>query len=192
MALKHLLSALLLTGAMTIPAGATTITFTGANGGDSVGYSEAGLMFDDARITSGNCDGSVSGKACMALNKNEVSTLTSQTLGGLFTLTSFWFKLLGASPAELSVESSKGGLLILTEAVYGKNNDGNVFDLIGNALFEDVSWVTFTDSGRGNARVDDIALLSAPPAPVPLPAAGLLLVAAIGGLTALRRKKAIA
>ncbi|MDB5661592.1 MAG: sorting protein [Cypionkella sp.] len=103
----------------------------------------------------------------------------------MFTVTSFWFKLLGASPAELTVNSSKGGSVVLTEAVYGKNNDGNFYNLLGNALFTDVEWVTFTNSGKGNVRVDDIGT----PAAVPLPAAGWLMIAGLGGLAALRRKR---
>ncbi|WP_426037290.1 VPLPA-CTERM sorting domain-containing protein [Cypionkella sp. TWP1-2-1b2] len=185
MIFKYGLAAALLVGTVALPASAATITFTGANGGDSIGYTEAGLMFDDARIQSGNCNASASGAPCMALNKKEISKLTSETLGALFTVTSFWFKLLGASPAELTVKSSKGGNLVLTEAVYGNNNDGKTYNLVGNALFADIEWITFTNSGKGNSRVDDIGT----PAAVPLPAAGWLMVAGLVGLTALRRKR---
>ena len=42
---------------------------------------------------------------------------------------------------------------------------------------------------KGNARVDDITVSHDDVAPVPLPAAGLMLSGALGGLAFLRRRK---
>src|SRR4051812_25057916 len=72
------------------PSQAVTITFDAL---DVDPYLEDGFRFDVARIVNGNCD-AASGRPCMALNDNETSTLT-RVGGGVFTLDSFWFQLLG-------------------------------------------------------------------------------------------------
>ncbi len=185
MTIKTGLAVLLLAGAMALPAAATTVTFDRANIGNHGSYTEDGMIFDVARIVNGNCDNSASGKPCMTLNKNEISVLSSVS-GALFNLTSFWFKLLG-DKAALTVTSSAGGSVTLNVGGYGHNNNGNIFDMLGNALFENVEWVKFDNTGKGNVRVDDIA--TSIPAAVPVPAAGLMLMAGLGGLAALRRKR---
>jgi len=56
--------------------------------------------------------------------------------------------------------------------------------------FFGVTSITFESGGtgnKGNARFDFVA--GTPVSPIPLPAGGLLLVAALGGIAALRRRK---
>lgn len=92
----------------------------------------------------------------------------------------------------MQIETSNGTLTLL-ESAYD-HNDGYTFDASLNALFQNITYISFIMANTGNGRVDDIALTyddgSQPPAPVPLPAAGLMLAGALGGLTALRRRKA--
>ncbi|MDO5704531.1 MAG: VPLPA-CTERM sorting domain-containing protein, partial [Paracoccus sp. (in: a-proteobacteria)] len=68
------------------------------------------------------------------------------------------------------------------------HNTGYTVDLSDTVYggdFTGISWFQIASSQGGNVRFDDISV-----APVPLPAAGLMLLAGIGGLAALRRRKA--
>ena len=159
---------------------AATLTFDSANVDP---YVEDGFMIDVARIVNGNCD-AVSGRPCMALNNNDVSVLT-RVGGGTFSLASFWFQFLGRGAVNtLTVVSDLGGFLALDAATFGRNDDGQVFDSSALALFQNVTSVTFSSSLGGNVRIDDIVV-----AAIPVPAAGLLLFGALGGLAALRRRR---
>lgn len=179
-----LAAALLLSAAA--PSFASTVDFTGASNQGGGSYSEDGLIFDDIRIVSGNCD-AASDKPCGALNDNETSVLT-QVGGGTFSLSSFWYQLLGnGNPNTLTVMSNLGGLLTFASDVVGFNDGGHVVDLTGLALFQNVTSLTFSTIGGGNVRLDDLVSPSA----VPLPAGGLLLLGGLGALTALRRRKLV-
>ena len=160
----------------TIEDGATLdFTDAGAQGGGT--YAEDGLIFGtDVRIVDGNCTSS-SGPECGALNRNETTTLTSIT-AELFSLDSIWFKALGAN-SVLTITTNLGGLLVL-----GMSLSDTVIDLTSLFGFSDVTSITFTSTG-GNVRFDDLGIPSA----VPLPAAGLLLLGALGGLTVMRKRK---
>ena len=87
------------------------------------------------------------------------------------------------------------------------NNTGYFVDLTGLADWEDILWVTWTNGTAGHTRVDCIVVsfdgetsqpydgstgcgLGTPPDPIPLPAAGWLLIAGLGGLAAMKRRKA--
>lgn len=174
-------------------ASAATVDFTGAQPQGGGAYTEDGLMFDNIRIVNGNCN-ALSGAGCGAYNKNEASVLT-QVGGGTFSLTSFWYELLGRGSGggkkfvanTFYVASNLGGLLTFAANAVGNNDGGHVVDLSTLALFQNVSSLTFSTNGGGNVRLDDLAIA---PAPVPLPAAGLMLLAGIGGLVGLRKRKA--
>ena len=58
------------------------------------------------------------------------------------------------------------------------------------ADFTGIYSLEFDNTGNGNIRVDDLGLTyDDPMAPVPVPAAGLMLLTALGGAAALRRRK---
>jgi hypothetical protein len=193
--MRNLLSALMFSSAVFVSCGASaaTLDFTDAQPQGGGFYSEEGLSFDDIRIVNGNCD-AFSGKGCGAFNDNETSVLT-KVGGGEFTLTSFWYQLLGRGSGggrnfvsnTFTVTSNFGGVLNFVADVVGHNDGGHVVDLTLLALFQNVTSLTFSTNGGGNVRLDDLAI--AEPSPVPLPAAGLMLLAGLGGLASLRRRK---
>lgn len=175
--------------AMTMTAGAasavTTIGF-GTNAGSGASYSEGGFTFEPFRIVNGNCfDGS-----CLALNDNETTTMS---LGGdVFSLSSLGFSLLGGgTPNTLTVTGSNAMSVSFAVGDYGHNNGYHFIDFLADAgftgLFDDVTSITFATDGGGNIRLDDIG---AAVSTVPLPAALPLLLAAIGGLAFVGRRRA--
>lgn len=191
--MTHVLRRSALAALLTLSAGAgsaygATLTFDGSTSGP---YVEDGFLVSDARIVSGNCE-SASGDPCLALNDNETSVVTS-TGGDAFSIASFWFQLLGeGTDNTLTVTSSAGGTLDLSVSDYGFNDGGQVFDFTSlpdfGTLWSSLSSLTFTSSGGGNVRVDDITV-SGDVAPVPLPAAAAGLLAALGLLGAVRARR---
>ncbi len=159
-----------------LPGHALTVGFDGANVDP---YIENGFQFDIARIVNGNCNV----KPCMALNTNETSVLT-RVGGGIFSLSSFWFQILGRR-AELTVKSYSGvnalETIVLTEAVY-PHNSGQVF----SHLFDNVTAISFHDSGKGNLRIDDLTVSVST---VPLPAALPLLMAGLAAIGFVGRRR---
>lgn len=167
---------------------AATLTFDGPDVGP---YVEDGFVVDDARLTSGNCD-SPSGPPCLGLNDNETSVVTALD-SSAFTVTSFWFQLLGiGTDNTLTVSSSTGGLIDLAVSEYDANDGGQVFDFSSLPDFETfwsgITSLTFTSSNGGNVRIDDITL-NGDVAPIPLPAAAVTLLAALGLLGAVGARR---
>lgn len=195
--MNKLVVALALSTAVFVSGGANaaTVDFTGAQPQGSGLYSEDGLSFNSIRIVNGNCN-ALSGKGCGAFNKNEKSVLT-KVGGGTFSLTSFWYELLGLGGGgkkdfvsnTFTVKSDNGGVLNFMAGLVGHNNGGHRVDLTALALFQNVSSLTFSTNGGGNVRLDDLAISE--PSPVPVPAAGLMLLAGIGGLASLRKRKTV-
>jgi hypothetical protein len=123
-------------------------------------YSEAGLLFSDFGINnSANCP--VGGTA----------SVTTDPAGGLFSLSSLFLTLVGAQAT----------LTLTAGAITQTFSSSGLIDL---SAFQNVSLVSF-DVNKGNAFIDD---LSAMVAPIPVPATGLLLLSALGGLAFVRRK----
>lgn len=172
-------------------ASAATVDFNGSPNGVSSPLVSDGFSFDVARIVNGPC----AELDCLALNPERgqsAADFDTMTLvgGGAFNLTSVWLYLAGTT-SNLVVTSydALGG--ILDTATYTSppipQNTGFTLDFAG--LFDNVFAVSFTNTGTGNVRVDDInaSAVSA----VPVPAAAGLLALALGGLgLAGRRKKA--
>lgn len=142
---------------------------------------------DSPGIIPGRCTGSVSGPDCLGVNSVGAATLSITS--GTFSITSFWFQLLGRMD-DLIVTTSNGTLTLL-ESIYDHNNGGQVIDVSGDARFQNITSLSFL-TNTGNARVDDIVVDLPNPAPVPLPASALLLLAGVGGLAAVRRRKTAA
>jgi hypothetical protein len=171
-------AAMLVATAAASTATAATIDF-GTQSGDMASYTEDGFDFAPARLVSGNCVD----EACLALNTNETTTLTFG--GSPFTFESFSFNLLGR-PSELTVTGSNGATAVFTTGEYGFNTYNTA--TLGTQ-FEDVTSLIFAATGTGNVRIDNVVLSSVDVAPVPLPAAGLMLLAGIGALAAVRRRQ---
>jgi hypothetical protein len=147
-------------------ASAATVTFEGQAGNP---YSEAGLLFSDFGINnSANCP--VGDDKCAQVGGT--ASVTTDPIGGLFSLSSLLLNLVGAQ-ATLTLTAGT-----ITQTF---SSDG----LIDLSAFQNVSMVFF-DVNKGNAFIDDV---SGTVAPIPVPAAGLLLLSALGGLAFLRRKQ---
>jgi hypothetical protein len=172
-----------------LPAHAVTTTLT--IDGSGTPYVENGFQIDPIRIVNGNCDG-VSGPSCSALNTNEYMTL-SKVGGGAFTLDSFGFEFQG-NPSILTVAAYVGAALQSTitfgdgDAYDDKNKWYVVFPAIAN-----ITSIVFTDSGKGNIRIDDIGLSYADtctgpncgpnpgPGETPIPGAAFLMGSVLAG-----------
>ncbi|MDO8312162.1 MAG: VPLPA-CTERM sorting domain-containing protein [Sideroxyarcus sp.] len=137
--------------------------------------------FDVARIVSGNC--ATTGGGCIALNKNETTTIT-RVGGGTFSLVSMWYQLLGNGTGEELRVTTTGPAGTFDLA--GAHNVG--IDYMFSSLFQNITSVTFADINGGDVRIDNLNLV---PSQVPVPAAAGMLALALGGLgVAGRRKKA--
>jgi hypothetical protein len=159
---------------------ASAATLTDFDGDKNIApYTEDGFSFAPARIVNGNC----LSNGCLALNDNESTSMTSTAVPNLFTLSGLSFNLLGRGTDNyLRLTGSNGTSLTYTVASFAKNAYHTL--TFGNE-FANVSSVLFSTGGGGNVRIDDV---QASPAPVPLPAAGWLIVAGLGALGALRRR----
>lgn len=145
---------------------------------------------------SGNCGGT-----CLQFNPNQTTTMTTNPAGGTFNLTSLSFILDGQN-AELGVFNlsfGAPGTVIISVAV-ADTIDGttiahnNWYDLNFEGAADGVTSILFDNLGQGNLRIGNIVAsveTTETIAPIPLPAAGWLLVTALGGLGAagLRRRR---
>lgn len=162
-------------------ASASTVNFDSGPNGPQTPYIENGYSFDYVRVVGGPC----AVGDCAALNRRETSVLT-QVGGGSFDLTSIWFYLNGRGGRNLlSIFDTNDTThrFDLTQADYNTNTGYDI-----GLDFTDVTSITFVSGkNKGNARFDNLGLT---PSAVPLPAGGLLLLGALAGLAALRRRKA--
>lgn len=171
--------------AQCVPSHAVTVGF-GALDVDP--YLESIFKFNTVDIVTSSC---ASGP-CMGLRRNQTSIMTLAA-GGVFSISSFWFQLLG-NPAVLTVKSFAGltnlETIIFTTAGNPANNGGQTF----NHLFAGATSISFTNTGRSSLRVDDISGRSGSVSAVPTPAALPLFIsglAALGFAGRRRRKQAL-
>lgn len=140
---------------------------------------------DSPGIVNGNC---AAGQApCLGVNKNGAAVL-SIAAPLTFSVVDFWFQLLGKGD-NLIVTTSKGSTTLL-ESLYAHNNGGQVFNVTTNSLFQDITFLSFR-TNEGNARIDNLTVTYGTPAPVPLPAAGLMLAGALAGVASFRRRRSV-
>jgi hypothetical protein len=174
-------------------AGASTINFSdGVENNSANTYVEDGYLFTGVRIVSGNCadDPATNPEKCAAENRNELITMT-RVDAGAFSLSSIWFQLLGSAgdgnAFEIVGTFFGGGTTTLT---FGNPpydyNTGYTLGLAELGALTNLSKLTFRSApDGGNLRIDNVGVEV-----IPLPAAGWLLLAGVGGLAAMRRKKA--
>ncbi|TCP42138.1 VPLPA-CTERM sorting domain-containing protein [Rhodovulum marinum] len=173
-------------------------------------YTENGFDFDPTSFQSGNCSDypDPSDPCIKEVQQTGVVTTMTRNGGGTFTLTGFYFDLQGrgselrlvtdktAAPLVFAVDAlAPSGTQLydnyqylppLTGSVYNGaiGNNDSYFVMFDLPEFNDVSFVTWSTYQAQNLRIDDILV-----APVPLPAAGWLLLAGAGGVAAMTRRK---
>ena len=139
-------------------------------------YFEDGFTVDPARIVNGNCYAG----SCLGLNKHQESTLTA-TNGDSFSLDSFWFQFLGKK-AELTVTAYSGtsivDMIVLAACDFPHNNGGQFLQ----HLFDNVTSITFANTGKGNVRIDNVTA-------APIPAALPLFASALAGIGVFARRR---
>jgi hypothetical protein len=196
---------------------AATITFDGALGGNPSGsYTEAGYVFtpnsgtNDVKCYEGTC--------LKEFRQGEITTMTKDG-GGSFDLLGFYFALIGngtqtqgvqditvsgvfADMTMISRSFSLNALLnsFTDTSVVGADvpsatailkNDGYFVTLL-SGLFNNVVQVEWATNSQGvqsaSGRLDNVRV--GDPSPVPVPAAGWLLLAGLGMMTVIQRRKA--
>lgn len=183
---------------MAIPgagASAAVIDFDNATLGTHTNYVEDGFSFDKVRVVRAYCQGTP--KNCGSENQFIDSTL-ARVGGGLFDLTSMWISLVAQTPITLVTD--RGSASFGVGSVFGNQtieiNKGHVLDFSASGIFDNIRFLKIVDATlgtpgtgvfKGNLRFDDITLAEV--APVPLPAAGILLLAGLGGLAMVRRRR---
>ncbi len=195
-----------------------TITFSDLKGGDTT-YIENGYKFDPTSFQVGNCSPfpTANDPCIKEVQQSGLVTTMTNIAGLLFSLNGFYFDMQGTGGQnavnELRVSTDKTGASPLifrlgqlaptgtqlyfpytstgtppapTGTLYNGliNNNDSYFVTINSDLFRNVKFVTWETTSTANVRIDDISVSA-----IPLPAAGWLLLAGIGGLAAARRMK---
>lgn len=196
---------------VTSTASATTITFTGATGNPNDTDILNGFTFNPSNAVGGNCPVPVAAeKPCLAEVKQGEITTMERVGGGSFDLLGVDFLLVGSGNNDGSFLITAGstvleimfGDLLGSFATYALTHvdgtdTGSVtfnegYRLTFAGLFDDITSVSFSTTttakkGDAQARMDNVVV--SVPSAVPLPAAGWLMLAGLGGIAALRRRK---
>ena len=168
-------------------AAAATVTVDFDTGSLSGGvYSEDGFTFTSDNPggagTANNCPTGSPNSDCLQFNNDEIITVTY--MGGLaFDVVSFLFNAPG-NGGDIFVGVAGGSSEFQTET-----NNGTT--MTASNLVNSYSGVTsffFQNAGNGSGRVDNIVFEVPDVSTVPIPASGVLLLAGLAGLGAVRRK----
>jgi hypothetical protein len=165
---------------------AVTITFNAAQPADT-NILEAGFKVGPTRIVNGNCNSN----PCLALNNVQHSDVTSLSTP-FFTLTNFWFKLLGnGSSNALLVDTFGLGGVHLHQFIFATrnlhSNQAYLFSALGNAPQIKLTKVVFSTVRGGNVRIDDIAVNAV--STVPIPTSLPLLISGMGFISLFGRRR---
>jgi hypothetical protein len=176
------------------PVMAAPVTF-GGQPGNHAPYTE-GAFTAGPRIqidNSNNCP--FGSRPCVKLNNGNFSTFDlTRTDGGLFDFTGFDFSLEGQGRRPFAGNTLTVTLFDALNALIGTIvlSTGNPLyphntDLSWLGSYTDLSRVTFTSTNGGTVRIDNIGVT---PSAVPLPATAGMLLAGLGGLALIRRRRA--
>ena len=160
---------------------AFTIDFgsgSSTGGGPNSVYSEDGFNFTPGQIqNSANCPGT---PPCLLGNQGALGSVDMTFDGGVFDLLGFSFDITGQE-GTISVSGDPSGSATFTDP------PGGAIAFSGGE-FADVTQITFTYTGGGTLRIDDVVA-------TPLPAAAWMFLAGlgvVGGVIGRRRRAAAA
>ena len=167
-------------------ADAVTTTFNAAHFTDT-SVVESGVKVTPTRIVNGNCNNN----PCLTLNNVQHSDVTSINTP-FFTLTNFWFKLLGNGSSNAFLVDTFGlGGVHLRQFVFATgnlhNNQAYLFSALGNAPQIKLTKVVFSSVRSGNVRVDDIVVKAV--STVPIPTSSPLLISGLGFVSLFGRRR---
>ena len=165
---------------------AVTITFNTATLAATT-VMESGFKVTPSRIVNGNCNNN----PCITLNNIQHSDVTSINTP-LFTLTDFWFKLLGnGSSNSLMVDTFGLGGVHLHQFIFAtrnlRSNQSYLFSALGIAPQINLTKVVFSSVRGGNVRIDDIAVNAV--STVPIPTSLPLLISGLGFVSLFGRRR---
>jgi hypothetical protein len=132
-------------------ASAVTIDF-GTRSGSFAPYVEDGLSFNLANLTNGQCPAL---GACLLQNNGANSTITMTAVdGGAFDLLGFSYQFIGDTKWKRGVLTVSDG----TTLTFAQSDLGNSpLTIYLRDAFLGVSQITFSYSGPGTGRLDDVA-----------------------------------
>lgn len=178
-------AALMLSSGMAV---ATTISvdFDSGTLGSGI-YEESGFTFSSDNPggagLANNCPTGSPNSSCLQFNNNEIITVTY--LGGLaFDVLGFLFNAPG-----------NGGDIFVTDGTQSEtltetNNGNTMSPAVLTNTYTGIFSFSFQNVANGTGRVDNITFGVSDPAPVPLPASGLLLLGGLGAMAMRGRRKA--
>lgn len=152
------------------------------------------FTFTGGTLQGGNCPDA--GPCLQLAGNNNPGGITMTYSGGAFTLTSFIYTLQGTSGVKATGSDAAGVSGVFEDLQSGGNSGTLTAALAAGSTgvtgdFVDILDVVFTNIGTGAVRIEGFAgTAPMPMAPVPLPAAGMLLLTALGGFAAFGRRKA--